>query len=314
MKIAYLIAAHSDPRQLRRLIDALDMGEDTWFFVHVDKKVRLQPFKHALNDLPIERVVLIKERIYTQWGGYSQCRYQQALMKNCLESGIIFDRIFFLSGLDYPIRSNEEILAYLEENAGRELIMGIDFTTCKEPAWAQEKVTRYHFFRDIHVSNVKVRKVFTETAFRLTGLLPWRKPNYIEREGEKLHLYKGSSWWCLSLDCLRYVYREMTQNPIYEHYFRYSLTPDEIMIQTIVFNSPFAAKAMLYEGPYPGLPALTPLHYIEYVHYIETFTEKDFEKLVRSGKLFARKICSGTSDKLVEQLAIRRTCSNFATK
>ena len=75
-----------------------------------------------------------------------------------------------------------------------------------------------------------------------------------------------------------------------------------MLIQTIVFNSKFADNAILYKGNYPGLVGLTPLHYIEYDGEIKTYTEGDFELLMKSGKMFVRKLKSGISDGLIDML------------
>ena len=48
MRIAYMIAAHTDPIQLRRLVISLN-GEDIEFFIHIDKKNDIQPFLRELN-------------------------------------------------------------------------------------------------------------------------------------------------------------------------------------------------------------------------------------------------------------------------
>ena len=49
MKLAYLIMAHTDPKHLRRLVDALNVKGKTDFYVHVDSKVDIDPFKAELN-------------------------------------------------------------------------------------------------------------------------------------------------------------------------------------------------------------------------------------------------------------------------
>lgn len=36
MKIAYLISAHTDPMQLKKLIHALNINNVTSFFIHID--------------------------------------------------------------------------------------------------------------------------------------------------------------------------------------------------------------------------------------------------------------------------------------
>lgn len=100
MKIAYLIAAHTDTVQLYNMVSALQIKNVTTFFIHIDKKVDINPFKDKLSKC--ENVIFIKKRVKTYWGGFSQCRYQINLIEECLNYNCKFDRIFFLSGLDYP--------------------------------------------------------------------------------------------------------------------------------------------------------------------------------------------------------------------
>ena len=94
----------------------------------------------------------------------------------------------------------------------------------------------------------------------------------------------------------------LCHEPEMTRYFRTSFVPSELCVQTLVFNSPFASKAMLYEGEYPGLSGLTPLHYIQYGHSIKILTEADWPVLQACGKMFCRKMASGTSDALREKI------------
>lgn len=66
MKIAYLIAAHTDPIQLGRLIRALEIPECTHFFVHIDAKKDLEVFK---KEIPSPCVTYCKSRFNVSWGG-----------------------------------------------------------------------------------------------------------------------------------------------------------------------------------------------------------------------------------------------------
>ncbi|MBR2088609.1 MAG: hypothetical protein IJ906_16095, partial [Oscillospiraceae bacterium] len=51
-------------------------------------------------------------------------------------------------------------------------------------------------------------------------------------------------------------------------------------IQTIAFNSPqWASRCLLFQGEYPGLAALTPLHYIVYDPIIKVMDETDYDTL-----------------------------------
>ena len=48
------------------------------------------------------------------------------------------------------------------------------------------------------------------------------------------------------------------------------------------------------------------LHYLDYGEQIAVFTEKDYDKIIASGKLFLRKAVTGTSDALMDLLDKRR--------
>ena len=53
---------------------------------------------------------------------------------------------------------------------------------------------------------------------------------------------------------------------------------------------------------YPGLAALTPLHYINYHPIIRVLTLDDLPALIESGRMFCRKVVSGESDALVDEI------------
>lgn len=296
MKICYLIAAHTDPTHLHRLIESLRISDITDFFIHLDKRADIHKF-----DLHEHDVTFLPNRNSVNWGTYSQCIYQKELIKACIESGNNYDRIFFLSGLDYPYWSNLRIIDFLNYNQNKELICGLNLTD-SELSKQREKVTIYHL-RDLSFQNKWLRRIFSVGLIKLMRIFPIRKKPYIIVDGEKQKIYNGSSWWCLTGDCLRYVYENLSH---YEQYFKWSFTPDEMLIQTIVFNSPFRENAILYEGAYPGLAKLTPLHLIEYNKEIKIWDESDIEEIEYSDKMFIRKTVTGKSDRLMDIIDYKR--------
>ena len=110
----------------------------------------------------------------------------------------------------------------------------------------------------------------------------------------------------LTLPCAQYVYEKLCTEKELVRYFKTSFVPSELCIQTLVFNSPFAARALSVEGGYTGLSALTPLHYIIYGKSIEVLTLEDWSGLQQSGKMFCRKVVSGASDSLVKTIQTER--------
>lgn len=113
MKIAYLILAHTDPYQLKRLIQALSVEGQVSFYVHIDARKDLSVFKDEVSSL--SNVYFLRERKKIYWAGYSICKAEKLLLKEALSSKTEFDRFVLLSGLDYPLWSNDKMFAYYQE-------------------------------------------------------------------------------------------------------------------------------------------------------------------------------------------------------
>jgi hypothetical protein len=297
MKIAYLITAYKDKKNLRRLITSLNINAD--FFVHVDSKVDISPFVEELADF--DNVKFLSKRYFINWGGFNQVLSQKELLKSAIESTIQYDRVACISGTDYPLWPNLRIANEFELNKNREYIMGMNITRSKTYSQAQ-KITLYHFFRDIKIKNTAIKKAFSGTTRILLRLLPFRKKPVTEIDSKPADIYVGSDYWCITFDCAKYVYKTMCTEKKLMKYFKSSFVPSEMVIQTIIFNSEFSKNAILAPGEYKGLSNLTPLHYIEYGDSIKIFEEADYDTLLMSDKMFFRKASSGISDKLLDKV------------
>ena len=293
LHFAYLISAHTDAPQLRRLVEALQPEAE--YFVHIDMKSSIAPFLRELNQ---PNVHFIPERVNVQWGTMLEVEYQMNLIRAAVNHPRRFDRIFFLSGMDYPLWSRSHIHAFLRENVGREFLQGISLDT---PDIGERQRQMYTVSRP-YFKNRKLA-ILARKALKLTG---YRKKRHFQVEGRQWKLYKGSAWWCISQELAAYVLEQYETKPQIRRYFRDSFCPAETLIQTIAFNSPqWAGHCILSEGSYQSLAALTPLHFIEYDPVIKIMDETDFDRLLASGKMFCRKVVSGRSDKLVDMLIDR---------
>lgn len=296
MNIAYLISAHTDEAQLKRLIEALH--PDAEFFVHIDKKSDIRPFQEAISG---ENVHFIEQRIDVRWATYRQVDYQMALLEAAINHPTHFDHIFALSGLDYPIWSNRQITEWLEQQGNREILQGYNMNTPLLNASQRKQYTEYRPLITLFGNFLDTK--LSIALRRLSSMLGIRRKLCLTVDGKKWDLYKGSSWWCISEDLARYVMDTYRQHPEIRRYFMHSFGPDECLMQTIAFNSPlWTGRCMLFEGEYPGLDALTPLHYIVYEPVIQVMREKDLPAILASGRMFARKFLTGPSDALIASL------------
>lgn len=297
MKLAYLISAHTDPEHLKRLISVLHSDAD--YYIHIDAKVDISQFTNLIT---YPYVHFIKKRIDVEWGNMSEVKYQMALIRACLDSGINYDYIFFLSGLDYPLWSNESITKYLETNPGFNYIQGMNLNEDGNPGY---KVSRPPLdWLKVSDSRLKMR---VRKLFRM-GLesMGYRKKLTFKTPRKIFEVYKGSAWWCITPELASYVLTRYTSVPEIRKYFHDSFCPAETLIQTLAFNSRFKDKCILSHSCPEGLRSLTPLHYIYYNRFIRIFTENDYDELMQSGKMFARKLVTGKSDTLMDKIDAER--------
>lgn len=298
-RIAYIISAYKDAPHLSRLIKALD--EDADFYVHIDRKADSRPFKELL---PEGKVTFVQSH-WVSWGGWEQVEYQKELLAAVLHSGIEYTRIVCLSGQDYPLWPNRKIHRYFEEHRDTEFIMGMNLTRSADKRQIA-KIVYYHFFRDLKWENLWLKNKFIVASRHLMKWLPIRKAPIVRIGNKESDIYCGSDYWGITLPCAQYVYEKLCTEKELVRYFKTSFVPSELCIQTLVFNSPFAARALSVEGGYTGLSALTPLHYIIYGKSIKVLTLEDWSALQQSGKMFCRKVVSGASDSLVKTIETER--------
>lgn len=286
--IAFLILAHTDPVQVARLCRALDYRAR--IYVHLDAKVDIRPF--LAQPLP-ESVVFIQDRVRVSWAAYSQVDAALRMMRATLDSGHDFSHLVLLSGLDYPIKPLSSLHAFLNLNAGRELIGFVDASV--SPAY---RVFYEHYW-------------FLEAG-------SWLRPASLDRLirhgfGRALRQFVrkpqptgmtccwGSAYWALTPACAQHILEYGESNPAYVKWAKSSFAVDEHYFHTVVAHSRFLESSegfKAYEGAGPQTWRLGCLH----INRRKLHTEADFDELRDSDKYFVRKIVSGQSDRLVERL------------
>ena len=85
-------------------------------------------------------------------------------------------------------------------------------------------------------------------------------------------------------------------------YFRHSFIPEELVIPTILFHSPYREGCEEVEGGYLELEDLSALTYFHYGEKVSEFRLEDYDELIASGKMFARKMRTGVSDTLMDRI------------
>lgn len=224
MKIAYLILAHQNPQLLRRAIGTLSSSH-AGFFIHIDGKADMQPFRGLTGD----NVFISRERIPVYWGEFSIVRAVQLLIRQALERAEDYSYFVLLSGSDYPLRSGNYILKFMEANQGTEFM---SLTQMPAAGYPLSKINRVAF-----PSSMPVRR-FASRAMAKLGLA---QRDFRKHLGE-LQPYGGSQWWALSRSACQFIMDFADRNPQLERYFLNTFTSDEMFFHTILGNSPFRAR------------------------------------------------------------------------
>lgn len=272
MKI-YLILAHKNPRQLNRLIHALNDGQSC-FFIHLDKAVDRTPFHHIGAD---NTNVFFVQRERTSWGSY---RIVSAILHGLnaiVEAQLNFTHVILLSGQDYPIKSNAFISRFTEQHADKSFIQYFQLPNYEkwEPNGGLYRVNKYFI-------GLKKYELFCSRAL---NLLATYIPLLQRRSYKGMLPYAGSMWWMMNRAAVQYVLGFLQKNPGYTAFHRYTFAPDEVFFQTLLLNA---------ATPEPGFQIVNDdLRFIKWkditASHPENISHQDLPSLEASPALFARK-------------------------
>lgn len=293
MKIAHLILCHNDLPHIVRLTKRLSAFSDV--FIHVDKKwkdgIKLE---EILKD--IKNCYFVKKRERCRWGSYKAVEAEIALMRLALSIDK-YDRIVFLQGADYPIKSNTEVLSFFEKHRETEFIRGCCCTTSKDPYFYMRcrGIFFYHWIKAINIPFVKIEK-----ALRLKF-----RSGYIKCDNVSYKVYWGSALWAFTGACAEYILQFYDSHKKFNRWFKYSFPSDELYFVTVVMNSKFAEKTTEH-GPEEEHKELDFWKNLHLLHYNENgtyiFRVSDFEEIKNSEKLYCRKVTTFDSTLLMDNL------------
>ena len=262
MRLAHLILTHANPAQLSRLIDKLN-HEGADFYVHLDLKTSVEPFA-SLSERKNVRFITKREKVH--WAGYSLVEATVNGMWEILSTGIDYSYINLLSGQDYPIKSTGYIHQFLSANPGRAFMHSLSVR--EEWTEAIPRIAEYHLVNMNFPGRYAVQGL-------LNKLLPERKfPFSMTPVGR-------SQWFTIAPECAKYIIKFLEEHPSFVRFFKLSWAPDEMIFQTILYNSRFKSAMvndnLLYVDWSAGKP--NP----------KVLTMEDADRLRKSDKLFARK-------------------------
>ena len=280
MRIAHILTVHKSPAQLERLLSVM-AHPDFDFYIHVDKKVDIRPFEHLKEQ---GQVYFIQDRTVCNWGGFSLVKAITKSIDELQASGKDYDFVNLLSAQDFPIKPISYIHEFFTNNIG---LSFLSFEPSTDTPWWDKAVLRY------------TRYHFTDHTFKGVFLLQ-RLLNYVAPKRKILKdfraVYGGSksTWWTITYESALYLSQYFKEHPKLEKGLSYTWGCDEIIVATILMNSPFKNQIINENYRY--------IVFSDNDGHPDFLTIKDYDKITNSGMLFARKFDPKVDPEILDKL------------
>ena len=281
MRQAILITAYRDIPMLEKLVDYFD--EDFKLFIHIDKRCR-----ENLANIESKKHLHLYRSYAVEWGDY---RHLKAIVLLTREAYRHTDLQYFhlITGSDYPAMPLPQLKLFCEEHRNDNYL---EHFPLPHKDWGSEGgLNRIAYWwprpNSTRTSGAWFTRRFVSLQRRL-GIM--RGFKYFNG-----NLYGGGTYWSLSRKAVGLAVDYFNNHPEYLRRFRHTSIAEEICLPTLLVNS--------------GVPLVN--NYMRYIDWgpdganPQVLTEKDYDKIVGSGALFARKMENGVSDKLITRLINR---------
>lgn len=281
MKQAILILAGGNLNYLTRLLDMFD--GHFYVFIHLDKKCRLTEEQlKKLRSTP--GVKLVEQRYEVFWGSVSIVKSTLFLCHEALKYKEV-SRLHLISGTDLLLQKPAHFESFFEKTGEQEYL---EYFSLPTTHWKGGGLNRLAFFYPTDF--VDVRSPGGYEVLRL--LTEAQSKNRVQRSLPEMPLYGGSMWWSLTRNCVKYLVHYSKEEPDLLNRMHFTYVPDEIYIQTVVMNSPYAShvtgtnlRYICWEMRNGNIPANLDI--------------SDLQAIRGSENLFARKVVSPVSDELI---------------
>jgi hypothetical protein len=287
-KHAYMIIAHNEFEILRKLVTLLD-DERNDIYLHIDLKEKSFDFE-KFESIPAKSNIYFVPRIKVNWGGYSLIQCELNLLRQAVEGNYTYYHL--ISGVDLPLKTQDEIHEYFYHHEGTEFI---HFATDDIDS-VLFRVNRYHLDEYKGISSNRTVKRMVGLADKCFSIV--QQILKVDRLKEvDFSLKFGANWFSITHDCAEFV---LENERWIDKYFSRAKCADELYLQTLIYNSEFRSK--LSEDP-PHASYMTCLRNVDWKRGTPYLWRiGDFEDLISSGYLFARKFNMDVDQEIVNKI------------
>lgn len=276
--------AHADYPLLNNLIKSLD-DERSDIFVHIN--LSSVDFKESMIDKPTHSSLYFVPRIRVSWGSESQLDCSIRLFYYAVSTNQ-YEYYHLLSGSDLPLKNQDYINEFFDKNKGKEFISlynidSNDYAT-------KYRYQYYHIFQD-EIGRDRDKSPFYENEIEV--IKTQRLLNIDRTVDSGFTYYKSMPFYSLTHDAVIYLLQKWET---IKKYFYKCFAGEEHAFITLLMNSPFKEKIAKND-----LREFTFSSYIPpSVPYI--FRSKDYDYLIKSSKLFARKFSTEIDSNIINKI------------
>jgi hypothetical protein len=330
MKLAILILAHKNLEQLKKLITCL-LHDNIDIFIHLDENWQLSKARYnSLRHFNKEKVFLTENRISASTYLWSLVEATMELVNKAKqvekEKDISYLYFALLSGQDFPIKSVNNLIKFLQESYPKPFI---DCTPYHPKNWMKSKFhtlplenkVLLYFINHWKPGNLRrfrnmLIKLPIYSYFKFLKLFIRTPLENLYRES--CRLYGGSAWWILPDKAMNIIHQRYSDP--YDKVVSYlskTFSPEETFFQTIVMQTEVASLVGLNPAMDVKQNCLTYSHFRDkgkpFTGHPYILGTDDYQKLHNLPHFFARKfdvaVDSDILDMIEKEILNHSTCS-----
>lgn len=288
-KQAFLIMYHTDYYILERLLKQID-NKKFDIYLHIDKKVKDFDFEYTKRIVKKSNLYFVK-RLDVKWSTYSQIKCELNLFKEAVKRNYKYYHL--ISGNDLLLKDSDDIYNFFNRCKNEEFVGYTDFNN--DSVESLERIKYYHILNKNRRHKNKLIRVFSTKVYY--KLVSYQKRLGINRLKKcDLEIRKGANWVSITNELVKYI---LSCEDEIKRIFKYSNCADELVIQTLVYNSRFKDNVYNeYNDEHKNIK-----RYIDWNRGEPyTFTINDYDELVNSDCFFARKFSSEVDRDIIDKL------------
>ena len=286
MKHAYCIMAHGNWQQLQLLVTLIDDPRND-IYLHVDAKSVDDYIAMGGVSVCNSHLKLIKSED-VRWSDISQADVEVELFRAVCHSGEEYSRIHLISGVDLPIKSQDDIHDFFKDKQE-------EFIDVSAPSRFRRRIKYYHFF-------VRKRRKHRWAEIMRKVLILLQVPFINRLKKCPLQFAYGANWCSLTQRAVKEIVDKWV---VYRPIFTHSTSCDELYKQMILLsagNFKFAKEGCL--------------RYVDFSEHNPSprvLTVQDLNKIMSSHCIFARKFDERVDSEVIKLIVKKVANKSYVT-